>query len=198
MGIKSISCAFHISRNTVRKYVRKFQESGLTIEQVLSMSEDKLQDLFFDNRNRSRKPTRRMEELEALVPDYVKRLSQKGVTVKSLHDEYLKEHPDGYLYSNFKRAVRRYRYQARAVGHVEHMAGDQMYVDYAGDKLEIVDAETGEVRSVEVFVAILPCSHYTYCEAVWSQRKEDLIAACENALHFFGGVLSRRASVRAF
>ena len=188
MGIKSISCAFHISRNTVRKYVRKFQESGLTLDQVLAMSEDKLQDLFFDNRNRSRKPTQRMEELEALVPDYVKRLSQKGVTVKSLHDEYLKEHPDGYLYSAFKRAVRRYRYQARAVGHVEHMAGDQMYVDYAGDKLEIVDAETGEVRSVEVFVAILPCSHYTYCEAVWSQRKEDLIAACENALHFFGGV----------
>ena len=188
MGIKSISSAFHVSRNTVRKYVRKFQESGLTLDQVLAMSEDKLQDLFSDNRNRSRKPTRRMEELEALVPDYVKRLSLKGVTVKSLHDEYLKEHPDGYLYSNFKRAVRRYRYQARAVGHVEHMAGDQMYVDYAGDKLEIVDAETGEVRSVEVFVAILPCSHYTYCEAVWSQRKEDLIAACENALHFFGGV----------
>ena len=188
MGIKSIFCTFHISRNTVRKYVRKFQESGLTIEQVLSMSEDKLQDLFFDNRNRSRKPTRRMEELEALVPDYVKRLSQKGVTVKSLHDEYLKEPPDGNLYSNFKRAVRRYRYQARAVGHVEHMAGEQMYVDFAGDKLEIVDAETGEVRSVEVFVAILPCSHYTYCEAVCSQRKEDLITACENALHFFGGV----------
>ena len=82
------------------------------------MSEDKLQALFFDNRNRSRKPTQRMEELEAHVPDYVKRLSQKGVTVMSLHDEYLKEHPDGYLYSAFKRAVRRYRYQARAVGHV--------------------------------------------------------------------------------
>ena len=188
MGIKSISCAFHISRNTVRKYVRRYQESGLTLDQVLAMSEDKLQDLFFDNRSRSRKPSRRMEELEALVPDYVKRLSQKGVTVKSLHDEYLREHPDGYLYSAFKRAVRRCRYQTRAIGHVEHMAGDQMYVDYAGDKLEVVDAETGEVRSVDVFVAILPCSHYTYCEAVWSQRKEDLIAACENALHFFGGV----------
>ena len=78
MGIKSISCAFHISRNTVRKYVRRFQESGLTLDQVLAMSEDKLQDLFFDNRNRSRKPTQRMEELEALVPDYVKRLNQKG------------------------------------------------------------------------------------------------------------------------
>ena len=151
MGIKSISCAFHISRNTVRKYVRRYQESGLTLDQVLAMSEDKLQDLFFDNRSRSRKPSRRMEELEALVPDYVKRLSQKGVTVKSLHDEYLREHPDGYLYSAFKRAVRRCRYQARAIGHVEHLAGDQMYVDYAGDKLEVVDAETDTVLKTKLF-----------------------------------------------
>ena len=57
----------------------------------------------------------------------------------------------------------------------------------AGDKFEIMDEATGEVRCVEVFVATLPCSHYTYCEAVRSQKKEDLIAACENALHFFGG-----------
>jgi len=188
MGIKSISSAFHVSRNTVRKYVRRYQESGLSPDELLSMREDKLQDLFLDSCNRSRKPSSRMEELEALIPDYVKRLSHKGVTVKSLHEEYLKGHPDGYLYSTFKRAMRREKYQTRAVGHVEHLAGDQMYIDYAGDRLEIVDAETGEVRSVEVFVAILPCSHYTYCEAVWSQKKEDLIAACENALHFFGGV----------
>ena len=33
MGIKSISSAFHVSRNTVRKYVRRYQESGLTLEQ---------------------------------------------------------------------------------------------------------------------------------------------------------------------
>lgn len=46
-----------------------------------------------------------------------------------------------------------------------------MYIDFAGDKLEVVDSENGECRSVEVFVAILPCSHYTYCEAVWSQSR---------------------------
>ena len=63
-----------------------------------------------------------------------------------------------------------------------------MYIDFAGDKLEVVDSESGECRSVEVFVAILPCSHYTYCEAVWSQSRQDLIKACENALHFYGGV----------
>ena len=187
MGIKSISSAFHLSRNTVRKYVRKYQESGLRLEQMQSMSEDKLQDLFLDGKNRSRVPSSRRLELDALIPDYVKRLSKKGVSVKSLHEEYQKEHPDGYQYTQFKLAIRAYKCQTRAVGHVEHLAGDQMYIDYAGDKLEIVDEATGEVRSVEVFVAILPCSHYTYCEAVRSQKKEDLIAACENALHFFGG-----------
>ena len=177
MSIKSIYSAFHLSRNTVRKYVRRYQESGLTLDLLMTMSEEKLQKMFLDNQNRSRKPSARMDELEALIPDYVKRLSRKGVTVKSLH----------YKYSTFKRAVRRQKYHVRVVGHVEHLAGGQMYIDYAGDKLDIVDAETGEVPSVEVFVAILPCSHYTYCEAVWSQKKEDLIVACENALHFFGG-----------
>ena len=78
-------------------------------------------------------------------------------------------------------------FQIKAIGHVEHPAGDQMYVDFAGDRLEVTDANTGEVRSVEVFVAILPCSQYTYCEAVWSQKKEDFILACENALRFYGG-----------
>ena len=77
--------------------------------------------------------------------------------------------------------------QTDAIGHVEHRAGDQMYVDFAGNRLEIVDEATAEVRKVEVFVAILPCSHYTYCEAVWSQKKEDLVKACENAIHFYGG-----------
>ena len=157
MGIKSISSAFHLSRNTVRKYVRKYQESGLTMEQMLSMSEDKLQDLFLDSKNRSRVPSPRRTELDALVPDYVKRLSKKGVSVKSLHDEYQKEHPDGYQYTQFKLAIRAYKCQIRAVGHVEHLAGDQMYIDYAGDKLEVVDETTGEVRSVEVFVSIHPC-----------------------------------------
>ena len=53
-----------------------------------------------------------------------------------------------------------------------------MYVDFAGDRLEVVDEMTGETKKAEVFVAILPFSHYTYCEAVWSQRKEDLIKGC--------------------
>lgn len=108
--------------------------------------------------------------------------------MKTLYEEYRETHPDGYRHASFGNYLMRYRMVTHVVGHVEHYAGDQMYIDFAGDKLEVVDSESGECRSVEVFVAILPCSHYTYCEAVWSQSRQDLIKACENALHFYGGV----------
>ena len=72
--------------------------------------------------------------------------------------------------------------------HIEHKAGDKMYVDYAGKKLQIVDKESGEITEVEVYVAILGASQLTYVQATYSQNKEDFITATENALQNFGGV----------
>jgi transposase len=71
--------------------------------------------------------------------------------------------------------------------HIEHKAGDKLFIDFAGEKLKILDKETGELKSVEVFVAILGASQLMYVEAIESQRVEDLIGCCENALHYFGG-----------
>ncbi len=62
-----------------------------------------------------------------------------------------------------------------------------MYIDFAGKKLYLIDRDNSRV-AIEVFVAILGCSQLTYVEAVSSQRKEALIKACENALHYFKGV----------
>ena len=68
--------------------------------------------------------------------------------------------------------------------HLDHKAGNKMYVDFAGVKRSIANTDKGEVIVVEVFVA----SQLAYIEAFSSQQKEDFIAACENALHFYGGV----------
>src|SRR5690606_35107354 len=70
---------------------------------------------------------------------------------------------------------------------MEHKAGDKMFVDFTGKKLQLVDKESGEIQDVEVFVAILGCSQLTFVTAVATQQKEDFIDACEQALHFFGG-----------
>ncbi len=188
MGIKQISRSFELSRNTVRRYVRLFEECGIPIKELAAMPSARIQEMFSEGVGRNREPSQRQLELEALLPEYAARLSRRGVTVKTLYEEYRDTHPDGYRHASFGNYLMRYRMVTHVVGHVEHYAGDQMYIDFAGDKLEVVDSESGECRSVEVFVAILPCSHYTYCEAVWSQSRQDLIKACENALHFYGGV----------
>lgn len=187
MGIKSIANAFDISRNTVRRYVRMYEDSGIPADRLPSISDGKLHEIFALPGCKERKPSDRQIELEALIPEYISRLSRKGVTLKSLYEEYRSAHPNGYRHSAFGMMINQYRLQNHAIGHVEHRAGDQMYIDFAGDRLEIVDETTSEVRKVEVFVAILPCSQYTYCEAVWSQKKEDLIGCCERAIQFYGG-----------
>ena len=46
MGIKETANTFHISRNTVRKYVRLFISSGKPTEQLLELTEEQLRDMF--------------------------------------------------------------------------------------------------------------------------------------------------------
>ena len=92
MGIKGISNAFKVSRNTVRKYVRKYQESGLSLDKILSMSGERVDEIFTGHIARERKASPRREALEALLPDYAKRLGHKGTLVKNLFAEYTSSH----------------------------------------------------------------------------------------------------------
>ena len=67
-------------------------------------------------------------------------------------------------------------------------AGEKIFIDYTGKKLHWVDKHTGEVKPVEVFVGILPCSQYTYIEATQSQQRDDLIGSMTRCVEYFGGV----------
>lgn len=175
-----------IARNTIKKYLIQYIKGRLTIDAINSMGDHELE-LFFGN---SIEPPadKRYDQLQALLPGYEKELSRKGMTMHFLWKKYKELHPEGYEVTQFYIYLRRYCKRFRPVMHIEHKAGDKMYIDFAGEKLSITDKETGEIISVEVFAAILGCSQLMYAEAVASQKKEDLIRACENALHFFGGV----------
>lgn len=185
-GLKAISSLIGIARNTVKKYLSRLVESGLDFEAALALSDMDLQSLLQD------KPivpvSTKQEILERLLPIYCKRLKRKGVTKEMLHQEYKAKYPDGYSRSGFCRHIQLYEKAHSSVMHLEHKAGDKLYIDFAGQKLSIVEFATGEIIPVEVFVAILPCSQLTYVEAVSSQRKEDLILACEHTLEYLEGV----------
>lgn len=186
-GTRSIADLLDISRNTVKKYITTYHQCGKSIEEILAMDEPELMTLFREDPANDKTKSARYDEAMARMPEYVKMLRKKGMTKLKVYEQYLKDFPEGYSRSRFSRVMRTYLIQSAPVAHLEHKAGDRMYVDFAGDRLHLIDRETGEKAPVEVFVAILPCSQLTYVEAVMSQKKEDFIHACENAFYFYGG-----------
>jgi len=75
-----------------------------------------------------------------------------------------------------------------------HVAGEKLFVDFAGRTGEVIDAGSGEAISVQIFVAVLGASSLTYAEATWSQKLPDWIAAHVRAFAYFGGVARQTVS----
>lgn len=175
-----------ISRNTLKKYLKGFIESGLSFAEINSLSDKDLEAFFI--KQEERPVNEKLHTLFALFPLIDKELKRKGTTRKLLWNTYKQEHPEGFGRSQFNSYFAAWKAQVSPSMRMEHKAGDKLYVDFAGEKLHIIDKPTGEVHPVEVFVAILGASQLTYVEAVMSQQKEDFISACEGALHYYGGV----------
>ncbi len=69
-----------------------------------------------------------------------------------------------------------------------HLAGERLFVDYAGQTLPMIDAATGEIRRAQIFVAVLGASNYTYACATATQTAADWVGSIIEALEFIDGV----------
>lgn len=186
VGLRAIAELARTSRNTVKKYVTKWNTLNLSYEDFIAKSDAELYELFCVV-DPPAAPNPRMDALEAMLPSVCKELCKKGMTSQKQWERYISLHPDGYGVTQFRVALRRYERITNPSMRMEHKAGDKLFVDYTGNKLCIYPVGQAP-REVEVFVAILGCSLLTYVEAVESQCKEDFITACENALSYYGGV----------
>lgn len=181
-----ISEYLNISRNTVKKYLRQFTSMNMTFEELDKLSDAKLEELFLLPIRRELSP--KHAALFEFFPYVEKELKKVGVTKLMLWQEYIARHPDGLRSTQFCEHYNLWSKRVNPVMHMTHKAGDKMFVDYAGKTLQIVDKQSGEIKEVQFFVAILGASQLTYGEATASQQKEDFIGSVENALHFYQGV----------
>jgi transposase len=109
-----------------------------------------------------------------------------GVTLELLHLEYLEQHPEGYRYTQFCEFYRRWCNRRGFSMRQVHRGGEKCFVDYAGTQPSIIDAATGEVILVQLFVAVLGASNYTYAEATRTQQVPDWIASHQRAFEYWG------------
>src|SRR5206468_12411894 len=110
-----------------------------------------------------------------------------GVTLELLHLEYLEQHPDRYRYTQFCEVYRRWLRRRGLAMRQVHRAGAKLFVDYAGQKPTILDATTGEVIAVELFVAVLGASNYTSAGATRTRQAPDWVASHQRGFQFIGG-----------
>jgi len=181
-----ISSLTGVSRNTLKKYLKIYDQLGLDIADIESKSDQELDHLFGENL--IPEPKDKYKVLEDFFPVMEKELKKRGITRRILWERYLITDPKGYKLSQFKHHYQQWLRRSKPVMHIEHIAGDKMYIDYAGEKLHLVDEHTGEIIDTEVFISVLGASQLTYIEATLSQCKEDFINSCEHALQYYGGV----------
>ena len=186
-GTKYISQSTGVASNTVKKYLYRYVQLKITLEELDRMSDAQMSKAFLVKQSVAI-PDKRVTDLEALLPSLVSMLKKRGVTKQMVYEKYIASCPDGYKSSAFRERLNAFTHQGKGSMRMEHKAGDKMFVDYTGKKLQVVDKLSGEITDVEVFVAILGCSQLTFVMAMASQRKEDFIMGCEQALHFYGGV----------
>lgn len=184
LSCRDIASTLNISKTVVSQYISEFKACKLNCSNTENLSDSDL----LDRLGKKKRQSAKYRILESCFKYFTVELKKTGVTLYLLWQEYNQKHPEGYSYSQFC-----YHYQVwsevdKATMHLEHKAGDKCFVDFAGQTLQIVNRNTGEITEVEVFVAILAASQLTYVEAVGSQKSEDWIKANENAFTKFGGV----------
>ena len=90
--------------------------------------------------------------------------------------------------TQFGDKYRRWARVTKATMRIHHKPGDAIQVDWAGDTLPVYDPVTGEPSPAYLFVAVLPCSCYTYAEACEDMKTENWLSCHVHAFQYFGGV----------
>ena len=82
----------------------------------------------------------------------------RALTLQLLWEEHRAAHPNGYGYSRFCDLYRAWEARLSPTMRQTHVAGERLFVDYAGTTREVINGLTGEVMAAQLFVAALGAS----------------------------------------
>ncbi len=181
---RAIAASLGLGKGTVGAYLSRARQAGLGWPLPDALDDDGLELLLFPA-----SPT--VPDPERPVPDWAevdRELRRPGVTRALLWEEYRAAYPGGFGYTWFCTHFDAWKGRVRPTMRQAHVGGEKVFVDFAGDTIDVIDPGTGEVRAVKLFVAAMGASNFTYAEAVASESLEDWIGAHVRMFAFLGGV----------
>jgi len=181
---QQISQSCNIARSTIRGYLARAQNAGLSWPLPSDLDDGSLEAIMFPPA-----PTKAPDKGGLPEMGYLrKELNRKGVTLYQLWLEYREANPDGYQYSQFCLLYRQWTGKLDVCLRQTHRAGGKLFVDYAGQTIPVTDPVSGQVKEAYLFVAALGASSYTFAWASFSQDLPSWVEAHIRAFNFFGGV----------
>ena len=186
MSSRQIAASLSIGGTTVVDCLRRARAVGVGWPLPEDLSDAALEARLFPASMalaaiKSRRP-------QADWPAIYRELKRPGVTLQLLWEEHRAVHPEGYGYSRFCELFRAWEGRLSPTMRQTHVAGEKLFVDYAGTTLDVIEGTTGEVLAAQLFVSALGASSYTWAEATWTQGLSDWIGSHTRAFVFFGGV----------
>ena len=113
------------------------------------------------------KPLKALPDMEQMA----KELSRRGVTMQLLWEEYRRNEPEGYGYTQFCQHLRQWQAGQEPTMRFEHVAGEKMFVDWAGQTIRYGSA--GDEQTAYLFVAVLGASNYTFSQVYPDMKMEN-------------------------
>src|SRR3954470_8558801 len=142
---RHIAAALGISRSTVAEYLRRAAVVGIIWPVPTELDDAALEGRLFS-------PPFAVPESPRPPPDWPRfhaELRRPGVTLLLLWEEYRAGQPDGYGYSRFCDLYRDWRAGSSPTMRQTHIAGERLFVDFAGQAVPITDPLTGAVRQAQ-------------------------------------------------
>lgn len=185
LSLRQMALCLNLSIGVISKYLKRAEAANIGWPLPEGMSDADLAAVL----QPAKKSVVTLTMAEPDFDDIRDELSTKGMTLLLLWQEYADTHPDNhYSYSRYTVLFKRWNNRQQLSMRQVHRAGEKLFVDYCGPTLSVVNPDTGEIRSAQVFVAVLGSSSYTYAEATWSQKLPDWIGSHVRAFAFYGGL----------
>jgi transposase len=183
---RQIAAACSVSPATVCDYLNRAARAAVTWERAKALSDAEVEAQLFKHIGRSEPTARAAIDYKWVHAE----LGRVGVTLQLLWGDYqlAAQNADvrAYQYSQFCELYAAWRDQRRLSMRQVHRPGEKMFIDYSGKRPRMCNADTGEVIDVELFVAVLGASNYSFAEATLTQSIPDFVASTVRALEYFG------------
>lgn len=189
LSYTKVSEELKVPRATLYDWKKKCTDAGLDYEALREMLDEEVAERLFSDRRLSKEAF--PPAWDEIIPEYQK----PNRTLSELYQLYRASVPIGaraLSSSSFYREYHKLKNTVSAETKAfcianSYIPGEISMIDYSGDKLEISDGKGGK-KKLDIFVAVLPYSHYIFAYATDRQTRDDWLEAIAAWFAFLDGV----------